>query len=156
MKSNAIKWSQKKCTVKSLQNHSNNPRTITGQEYERLKKSIKELGYNQRILINLDHVVLSGNQRLRAIQELGIEEVEVLIPNRKLTKKEEERILIQSNVNNGDFDYEALANYFDLEDLEEWGVPISFDLSGYEPEEEEKDEEKPKKQKECPNCGEIL
>lgn len=100
--------------------------------------------------------MLSGNQRLKALQELGIEKIEVLYPNRKLTQKEEERILIQSNVNNGEFDYEMLANHFELEDLSDWGVPISFDLEGFEEEPEQQEEEKVKKQKECPNCGEIL
>ncbi len=155
MSSKLIKWRQVKKQTHDLKPHPYNPRTIKGAEYERLKKSIKEIGYNQRILVNRDDVVLSGNQRLIALKELEIDEIEVLVPSRDLTKAEEERILIQSNINNGEFDYEILGNVFDLDQLSDWGLPLSFDLEEKIEEEEEK-EKKEKKPKECPNCGELL
>jgi DNA modification methylase len=56
-----------------------NPRAINKKDYERLKKQIKNLGIYKPLLINQDNVVLGGNMRLKAYQELGIDEVPVSV-----------------------------------------------------------------------------
>ncbi len=61
--------------VSQLENYDQNPRTITDQEFERLKKQLDYLGVYKPLLINQDNIVLGGNMRLRALKDLGIKEV---------------------------------------------------------------------------------
>jgi hypothetical protein len=56
-----------------------NPREIDSKGLERLKKQIKNLGIYKPLLVNQDNIVLGGNMRLKAYQELGIDEVEVSV-----------------------------------------------------------------------------
>lgn len=61
--------------VAELQNWEDNPRSITDKEYERLQEHIRRLGFYKPLLINQNNIVLGGNMRLRALKDLGIEEV---------------------------------------------------------------------------------
>nr|DAV53541.1 MAG TPA: ParB protein [Caudoviricetes sp.] len=58
-----------------------NPRKITGQQFKFLKQSIKENGILSPLIVNrrTGNTVVSGHQRLKAAQELGIKEVPVKI-----------------------------------------------------------------------------
>lgn len=58
-----------------LKNWEDNPRTITNEEFERLKAQIDRLGVYKPLIINQQNIVLGGNMRLRALKELGVEEV---------------------------------------------------------------------------------
>jgi hypothetical protein len=58
--------------VADLINWDENPRIITKAEHERLKRQIKNLGLYKALLINQQNIVLGGNQRLRALKELGV------------------------------------------------------------------------------------
>lgn len=61
--------------VADLKNWEQNPRTILKKEFERLKAQIQQLGVYKTLLVNQDNIVLGGNMRLRAFQELGLKEV---------------------------------------------------------------------------------
>lgn len=61
--------------ISELQNWSENPRTITDKEFGRLKAQLEHLGVYKPLLINQNNIVLGGNMRLRALKELGVEEV---------------------------------------------------------------------------------
>ncbi len=61
--------------VAQLQGWDENPRTITKDEFKRLKEHIKRLGVYKPLLINQSNLVLGGNQRLQALKDLGVEEV---------------------------------------------------------------------------------
>jgi len=52
---------------------------ISGEEYERFKKSIGEDGILSPLLVSPDMMVISGHQRLKAAKELGIKLVPVII-----------------------------------------------------------------------------
>lgn len=58
-----------------LKNWENNPRTILEADFKRLKDQIKTLGVYKTLLVNQDNIVLGGNMRLRALKDLGVEEV---------------------------------------------------------------------------------
>lgn len=58
-----------------LKNWEDNPRTITEEEFARLKAQITQLGVYKPLVINQQNIVLGGNMRLRALKELGVEEV---------------------------------------------------------------------------------
>ncbi len=65
--------------IAQLTNWEDNPRTITKEDFERLKKQIIKLGMYKPLLINADNIVLGGNMRLRALTELGAKEVAVTV-----------------------------------------------------------------------------
>ena len=111
-------------TLKLLEN---NPRTISEAQFEILKKSIQDNKeyFEARPIILSDRtgqlVIIAGNQRYRAAQALGLTEVPTFLMN-GLTEEKEQEIIIRDNVSNGDFNFDILANHFELEDLKLWGM----------------------------------
>ena len=94
--------------------------------------------------MNQDGTILSGHARAMKLKEMGETEVDVYVPDRVLTPKQEEEVLIRANANTaGRWDWDLLANDFDLGELDDWGleVPdISTDLDNDDSKDE--DEEK--------------
>ena len=156
-KPQGLVWNERTVAVKDLQPYEQNPRRMKEADFEKLVKHLQEDGYHQRVLATHDLLIVGGHQRIKAFQKLGITEVKVLVPNRKLTLKEFERILIRDNLPYGEFDFDMLANQFEREELidigmpEAWlpGAPIESDKEEAEPEEDE--EVKPQVIC-CPKC----
>ena len=115
-----LNWKVEIRKVKDLLPWEENPRTITKIALEKLKDRIKERGFHSVIVIDKDNIILSGNQRKTALTELGIEEVNVLVPNRSLTSNERIKIALESNHNDGNWNIEALKS-FNLELLTDVG-----------------------------------
>ncbi len=105
----------------------NNPRTIKKADFEKLKTSIKSNPdyFEARPIICSDrtgkNVILGGNQRYEAAKALGMSEVPVIVLH-GLDEAREREIVIRDNVNNGDWDFDILANEWDASELEDWGV----------------------------------
>lgn len=106
-----------------------NPRTIDKDSFDSLCQSIKDNPdyFEARPLILSNRtgklVILGGNQRYEAAKKLGLKKVPThLIEG--LTEEREEEITIRDNVNNGDWDWDKLANRYDYEKLDEWGVEV--------------------------------
>jgi len=104
-------WSSEIRKVKDLLNWKENPRTITKVALEKLKERIKERGFHGVIVIDKDNTILSGNQRKTALAQLNIKEVNVLVPNRPLTNDERTKIALESNLNDGEWNMEALKSF---------------------------------------------
>ena len=83
--------------VSDLKLWDKNPRTITKEEFEQLKKEIVEAGFHDVVKIDTDGTIISGNQRKRALEELGVIEVIVLVPDRPLSEDERLRVANRSN-----------------------------------------------------------
>lgn len=117
----------KKLTELSLLN--NNPRVISKENMDKLKKSIKNNPdyFEARPIICSDRigklVILAGNQRYLASKDLGLKEVPCVILH-NLTEQKEKEIIIRDNVELGDWDYDLLANEWEIPDLKDWGVDI--------------------------------
>lgn len=118
--------------VSEIKELPNNPRTISKEDFDRLKDSIIDNPeyFEGRPLILSNRtgelVVLAGNQRLRAAKAVGMKEVPtIVLPG--LTEEKEKEIIIRDNVSNGRWDMELLANDFDLQDLADWGVDVNID-----------------------------
>lgn len=134
-----IKWKEVEVDVAELKPYERNPRRISEEAYSLLKESIQSLGYHQRIITQPDKTVIGGHQRIRALTELGIKRVKILVPDRELTQDEFRKLLIQDNVAFGEFDFDILAADFDVDELLEFGVPRS--LLGFFATPEDKDAE---------------
>lgn len=118
--------------LSGLKKLPNNPRIIKKEDMERLKTSVKNNPdyFEARPLILSNRtgelVILAGNQRYEAAKALGLEEVPTVLLE-GLTEEREKEIIIRDNVSNGDWDYDALANEFEIDDLEEWGAPVDWE-----------------------------
>ncbi len=154
-----IIWREEVRQLKDLKPFENNPRTVPSEQFKKLIENIQENGFTNRLLVTQDNLVLGGNQRLRALKKLGYTEIQVLVPDRELTREQIDRINVTDNLSAGVWDFDMLGNLFDAEQLIEWGMPpvilgkSHFDVSD---EEEKPNKVKEKKAIECPNCGEFF
>lgn len=137
--SEKITWHVEKRNIDELKPHPDNARIFTEKGMADLKKSINSIGMAQPINITLDNTVLSGHARLMALQDQGVKEVDVYVPSRELTPKEQQEVLIRMNANiAGIFDWDKAANIFEMQDLLDWGCEIP-DLDVDEKDDKEKD-----------------
>jgi len=100
-----------------------NPRQLTKDQYKDLKDSITRFGLVDPMIVNTHkqrkNILVGGHQRVRVAKDLGFEEVPCV--EVKLTLDKEKELNIRLNKNTGEWDYDALANYFDVGELTEWG-----------------------------------
>lgn len=104
----------------------NNPRLIKDDKFAKLVQSIKELPQMleiRPIVVNSDMVVLGGNMRLKACKEAGLKEVPIIIAD-NLTEEQQREFLIKDNVSGGEWDWNMIANEWDADQLNEWGLDI--------------------------------
>ena len=103
-----------------------NPRVIKDEKFKKLVQSIKDFPQMleiRPIVVNDDMVVLGGNMRLRACQDAGLKEIPIIKAS-SLTPEQQKEFIIKDNVGFGEWDWAMLANDFDLEELEEWGLEV--------------------------------
>ena len=136
-----------------------NPRIIKKEQFEKLKKSLKDNAdyFEARPIILSNRtgklVILAGNQRYKAAKAIGLESVPTILLE-GLTAEREKEIIIRDNVENGEWNIEMLANDWDAKNLVEWGVELpdlETELEIIEDEPPEPDEQQPAKSK----LGEI-
>jgi hypothetical protein len=82
------------------------------------------------IVIDENNIVLGGNMRLKACQELGLKDVPTIYA-KDLTEDQKKEFIIKDNVGFGEWNWDDLANEWDAEQLTEWGLdlPIFFNDS---------------------------
>lgn len=118
----------------NLRTNPNNPRAIRKDQLNKLVKSLQEFPEMleaRPIVIDKDGTVLGGNMRLKAAQLAGLEEVPVYV--REWDEDKDGQFIIKDNVSFGEWDQDMLANEWEPEQLDEWGLNIDWD----EPEETE-------------------
>lgn len=84
------------------------------------------MGYHQRVIAQPDMRVIGGHQRIKALKELGITEIQVLVSDRELTPEEFKQLLIQDNLPFGEWEFELLKTDFSFKDLGEWGMSVDM------------------------------
>jgi hypothetical protein len=115
--------------LKDIKPNPNNPRVLRDDKFQKLKQSITEFPKMlalRPMVIDENNVVLGGNMRLRALQELGFTDVEEAWVKRSsdLTEQEKKRFIIADNVAFGEWDWDTLANDWEVVDLQDWGLNI--------------------------------
>ena len=103
-----------------------NPRTINKRQLDKLVKSIQEfpeMTELRPIVVDENNTILGGNMRYRAMQKLGMSTAEVVRVT-GLTDEQKREFIIKDNVAFGDWDWDALANEWDMGQLDEWGLDI--------------------------------
>jgi len=120
-----ITWKVEKRKLADLKPHPKNPRQFTEKGLKDLENSINSIGFIQPININQDGVILSGHARTLKLKEMGETEVDVYVPDRMLTPKQEDEVLVRANANTaGKWDFDILANEFELDEINEWGLEV--------------------------------
>ena len=124
---------------KVLPNPSN-PRIIKDDKFKKLVKSIQEFPQMlelRPIVVDANMVVLGGNMRLKACKAAGLKEVPIVIAD-NLTDSQKSEFIIKDNVGFGEWDWDLLANEWEAELLDEWGLNVPlWNLN--EPEDQKKD-----------------
>lgn len=106
-----------------------NPRRIKKDQFEKLKKSLTDNAdyFEARPIILSDRtgelVIIAGNQRYKAAKAIGLQQVPTILLE-GLSEEREREIVIRDNVENGDWDMDALANEWNSQDLLDWGVEL--------------------------------
>jgi DNA modification methylase len=118
----------------------NNPRLIKDDKFKKLVQSIKdfpEMLNIRPIVVNQDMIILGGNMRYKACKEAGLKEIPIIKTD--LTEEQQREFLIKDNTSGGEWDWEVLANEWDTEQLEVWGLdlPIDFNTEVLEAEEDD-------------------
>lgn len=156
---NRIQWHLEVWDIGKLRPYDKNPRVIKEAGLDELKRSFDEIGFAQPVNVNRDGTILSGHARVMQLKREGVKEIEVYVPDRELTPKQEEAVVVRMNKNiAGNWDFDILANEFEMEDLLEWGFSES-ELTGLsggfeeDPIDDSGDGPSSKDDKVCPQCG---
>lgn len=100
-----------------------NPRQLTQRQYQNLRDSIQRFGLVDPILINVNkdrkNIIIGGHQRVNIAKVLEIKKVPCV--ELDLTLEQERELNIRLNQNTGDWDFDVLADNFDLDELMEFG-----------------------------------
>lgn len=116
----------KQVPISKVKANKGNPRFIRDEKFAKLVKSLREfpdMAKLRPIIVNAEMVVLGGNMRLKAMQELKWETVPVIVAE-NLTRQQQAEFVIKDNVGFGEWDWEMLANQWDADLLTDWGLDI--------------------------------
>ena len=119
-------------SISKVKANPNNPRIIKDDKFAKLVKSIQEFPKMlelRPIVVNEDMIVLGGNMRLKACKEAGLKEIPIIKAS-ELTEEQQREFIIKDNVGFGEWDWNDLANNWDADKLNEWGL----DIPGFEAE----------------------
>lgn len=117
-----------KVKISEVKNNPNNPRVIKNDDFRKLVKSIKDAPWMlelRSIVVNDDMIVLGGNQRLRACKEAGLKEIYITKAS-ELSEEQQREFIVKDNLSSGAWDWDALANEFEAEQLTGWGMDLPF------------------------------
>ena len=134
-----------KVKISEIKTNLKNPRLIKDDKFRKLVKSIQEFPQMlelRPIVVDENNIVLGGNMRLKACIEVGLKEV-FIVKADDLTEQQKDEFIVKDNVGFGEWDWDILANEWDTEKLQDWGLDLPLDLSVQELEAEEDDYEIP-------------
>jgi len=139
--------------INEIKPNPNNPRIIKDHKFKQLVKSIQDFPQMlelRPIVIDENNMVLGGNMRLKACLEAGLTDVPVIHAN-NLSEAQKKEFIVKDNVGYGEWEWDALANEWNIEDLDNWGLDIPAFAN---------DIDQPKDNAivgtTCPNCGVTL
>lgn len=115
-------WPTKMVKVDALVPYERNPRKITPKALERLKGKIQRLGFNSPIVATHDLRIIGGHQRIQALKELGVTDVQVAYAPYEMTIEQMKEAIIENNISDGEWDFDMLATDFDEFELEQFGM----------------------------------
>ena len=115
-----------KVKIHEVKTNPKNPRIIKDDKFRKLVKSIQEFPQMlelRPIVVDENNIVLGGNMRLKACKEAGLKEV-YIVRAEGLTELQKDEFIVKDNVGFGEWDWDELANTFEAEQLEDWGLDV--------------------------------
>jgi len=115
-----------KINIDKIKNNPDNPRVIKDYKFDKLVKSIEDFPEMLRlrpIVVDENNIILGGNMRYKAAVKAGLKEV-YAIQAEDLTDKQKQEFIIKDNSNFGEWDWDILANEWNVKDLTEWGLDV--------------------------------
>lgn len=136
---------KKKIDINKIKPNEENPRLINEEKFNKLVKSIKdfpEMLEKRPLVVDEDYVVLGGNMRLKALEKAGVKSVWIDMAKGWSEEKKQE-FIIKDNIGFGEWDWNILANDWDNQKLNDWGLDVWVDgnLDGFFDENENEDNE---------------
>ena len=116
---------QKTVKISEVKVNPNNPRLIKDDKFKKLVQSVKdfpEMLNIRPIVVNKDMIILGGNMRFKACKEAGLKEVPIIITD--LTEEQQKEFLVKDNVSGGEWDWDILANEWNVNDIISWGLDL--------------------------------
>jgi len=132
----------KEVNINEVLTNPNNPRTIKDDKFKKLVKSIKEFPQmleKRAIVVDEAMMVLGGNMRLKACKEAGVKKVWVDVAE-GWTEEQKKEFIVKDNVGFGEWDWDTLANEWDVDQLDEWGLDVPDFPNELEAEEDDYEE----------------
>jgi ParB-like chromosome segregation protein Spo0J len=128
----------KRVPISKVLPNQSNPRVIKNDKFKKLVKSIEEFPQMlelRPIVVDSNMVVLGGNMRLKACIAAGLKEVPIIVAD-QLTEEQKKEFIIKDNSSFGEWDWDILANEWEISDLSDWGIdiPASYFDDDKEPE----------------------
>jgi DNA modification methylase len=145
MQTDKIKISMIRPNTGQIDGLPQNPRLLKDDRFRKLVKSIEDdpemLDLRELIVVPKDgiYVVIAGNMRLRAMQELKMKEAPCKVLDADTAVEKLRAYTIKDNVPFGEHDWDQLANEWDAEQLAEWGLDLPHTF-GDEPETAQEEE----------------
>lgn len=117
---------KEKISIKKIKENPENPRFIRDAKFKKLVKSIKEFPEmleKRPIVVDENMVVLGGNMRLKACKSAGLFEIWI---DKAMgwTEKQKKEFIVKDNVGFGEWDFDILANEWNVEELSDWGLDL--------------------------------
>jgi len=120
-----------KVKISEVKTNPKNPRLIKDDKFKKLVKSIQEFPQMlelRPIVVDENNIVLGGNMRLKACKEAGMKEV-FIVKADNLTELQKDEFIVKDNVGFGEWDWDMLANEWDVEKIQDWGLDLPVDVS---------------------------
>ena len=134
-----------KVKINAIKTNPKNPRLIKDDKFKKLVKSIQEFPQMlelRPIVVDENNIILGGNMRYKACIEAGLKEIFILKAE-DLTEQQKDEFIVKDNVGFGEWDWDILANEWDTDKLQDWGLDLPLDVSVQELEAEEDNYEIP-------------
>jgi ParB-like chromosome segregation protein Spo0J len=122
-----------KIKLSKIKPNPNNPRIIKDDKFKKLVQSLQEFPemMEKRPMVCVTDVdgsiyPLGGNMRLKALQELKLKDIPstyVMMAD-EWTEERRREFVIKDNVGFGEWDWQQLANDWDTEQLQDWGLDV--------------------------------
>jgi ParB-like chromosome segregation protein Spo0J len=126
-----------KVKINAIKTNPKNPRLIKDDKFKKLVKSIQEFPQMlelRPIVVDENNIILGGNMRYKACIEAGLKEIYILKAE-DLTEQQKDEFIVKDNVGFGEWDWDILANEWDTDKLQDWGLdlPIFKEYEEIEP-----------------------
>tara|TARA_B100001059_G_scaffold160612_1_gene160158 strand:+ start:1493 stop:2098 length:606 start_codon:yes stop_codon:yes gene_type:complete len=119
-----------KIEIEKIKPNESNPRIIKDFKFQKLVKSIKdfpEMLEKRPIVVDENMTVIGGNMRLKACREAGIKKVDIVVAD-NWTEEQKKEFVIKDNLSYGEWEWDTIANEYDVLDLDTWGMELDPSL----------------------------